>query len=213
MNLGKIIQVNSTYLIFSMLFILGSILLISQYSQAEIHLWSNHHHYPWLDAIMPWLTYLGDGWIYLILAIYSVLLLERRAFMSVLFTALLTLIFSSSLKAYFNEDRPMKYFADRGIELNEVAGVKPRYQHSFPSGHTTTAFAAWGILAFWWRKKHWQFLAFLVAVSIGYSRIYLNMHFLRDVGAGASLGTFVVLLSLYLAHRLKGDWFKEKWFK
>lgn len=212
MTLDKIIHRCSLYLLLTLLFLIGSILIITQFDQSEIHLWSDDKHGILGDQWMPWITHLGDGFIYLAIAIFSFLFLDRRAFISVLFTAVLTLITTSSLKAYFNEDRPIRYFEDRGVELHLVEGVKPRYQHSFPSGHTTTAFAAWGLIAFWGRKKYIQLIAFSIAFAAGYSRIYLNLHFLRDVSAGAALGSFVTLISLFLAFRLKSPWFKKKWF-
>lgn len=213
MALDKIIHRCATFLILTMLLLLGALLLISQYDQSSLHLWSDSHHYPWLDKLFPMITHLGDGFVYLALALFSIAFFERRAFMAVLFTATLTLLSTASLKSYFNEDRPLRYFENQGIELNQVEGVKPRYQHSFPSGHTTTAFAAWGLVAFYLRRKPWQVLAFFIAFAAGYSRIYLNMHFLRDVCAGAALGSFVMLLSLFLAYRLNSPWFAKPWFR
>ncbi len=213
MDLGSIIRRNSLFLSLSLLFILGGLYFIVSYDQASIHLWSDARHSEWADRWMPYLTHLGDGFTFLALALVSIIFFNRRAFAMALFSALLTLILSSSLKAYFNEDRPLRYFEKQDITLNEVSGVKARYQHSFPSGHTTTAFAVWGLLAFFFRSKPSQALCFGLALTAGYSRIYLNMHFLRDVGAGAALGSFIMLLSVFLAGKLRSPWFDKTWFK
>lgn len=213
MGPGFIIRKNAFFYLSTLLFVLGALYFIMLYDQASIHLAFDLKHSPNADLWMPYITHLGDGWAFLFLALLAVFFYDRRAFFTVLIAAILTLILSSSLKATFNEPRPIKFFADLGQELHQVQGVMPRYQHSFPSGHTTTAFAIWGVLAFWLRRKPWQLLCFLMALSAGISRIYLNMHFLRDVAAGAVLGSFISLLALFLAFKLKSPWFSKTWFK
>ncbi|MBS1563115.1 MAG: phosphatase PAP2 family protein, partial [Bacteroidetes bacterium] len=66
--------------------------------------------------------------------------------------------------------------------------------NSFPSGHTTSAFALATILALHATKKGWGVFFLLLAVGVAYSRIYLGQHFLPDVTMGAILGTVSGLL-------------------
>ena len=60
--------------------------------------------------------------------------------------------------------------------------------YSFPSGHTTQAFAVASVIAAhydaWWVKT----LAYGTAAAVGYSRIQQNQHFASDVVAGAFIG-------------------------
>ena len=68
---------------------------------------------------------------------------------------------------------------------HELLLYKNKY-HSFPSGHTSSAFGYFGILLFWDRRRgQW---ALLIAAAIGWSRIYLNVHHLSDVIVGALVG-------------------------
>jgi undecaprenyl-diphosphatase len=62
---------------------------------------------------------------------------------------------------------------------------KSKY-HSFPSGHTGTAFAFFGIPLVAHRQHGWW--ALLVAAAIAGSRVYLNVHHLSDVTTGALIG-------------------------
>ena len=61
---------------------------------------------------------------------------------------------------------------------------------SFPSGHTTSAFAVASVIAFQYRGKPWvQVTAYSLASLAGISRLYDNRHWISDVFAGAVFGT------------------------
>jgi len=63
---------------------------------------------------------------------------------------------------------------------------------SFPSGHTTTAFAVASVLACGYKDKIWiSITSYSVAALVGVSRINDGKHWATDVIAGAALGTFV----------------------
>ena len=62
---------------------------------------------------------------------------------------------------------------------------------SFPSGHATNAFAAATILSLCLQARGFAIPAFLFAGVVGFSRLYLGVHYPGDVLAGACLGTGV----------------------
>lgn len=61
--------------------------------------------------------------------------------------------------------------------------------YSFPSGHATISFAAAGILAFFDKKRKKYF--YLIAIVIGFSRVYLGYHYFSDVIIGAGIGWLI----------------------
>lgn len=61
--------------------------------------------------------------------------------------------------------------------------------YSYPSGHTSSAFAAAGIVAHAVGSK-WGLVAYGGAVMVGISRLQENVHFASDVVAGAIVGTY-----------------------
>jgi membrane-associated phospholipid phosphatase len=73
----------------------------------------------------------------------------------------------------------------------ELLLFKNKY-HSFPSGHTGAAFAFFGVPFFANRRHGW--LVLFAAAAIAWSRIYLNVHHLSDVMAGAFVGLITAFL-------------------
>ena len=76
---------------------------------------------------------------------------------------------------------------------------------SFPSGHATFGFIFYGTLAYFiWLTnlpKMWKYIAmtFLIALSltIGFSRVYLRVHYPSDVLGGFCLGYFWLFLMIF----------------
>ena len=82
--------------------------------------------------------------------------------------------------------------------------------HSFPSGHSTTVFAMFALVAFVHYKRPSVVIAcFVAAVLAAISRIYLAQHFAEDVMAGTLLGTLYALVMFYWLEEKKPGFFKS----
>jgi undecaprenyl-diphosphatase len=76
------------------------------------------------------------------------------------------------------------------------------HSHSFPSGHTATAFAGAMMLSYLVPRAAPAF--FVLATAIAYSRLYVGVHFPLDVVGGAVIGLATALLLLAVARRRSG---------
>lgn len=70
--------------------------------------------------------------------------------------------------------------------------------YGFPSGHAQHGAAFWGLLAAAQRSRSFTWAVGVLVALIGFSRLYLGLHFLADVLGGLAIGTALLLLFLRL---------------
>jgi membrane-associated phospholipid phosphatase len=199
----------SAYLLTSLVFILLGFGFLMMQDKSVIHLAINGLHSSFFDSFFIVFTYLGDGIFTAACSLLIALLLFHKYGWSPLILALLTLLFAGLFAQFFKQLlfpealRPLSFFGDGHLRL--IPGLEVYRHNSFPSGHTTSAFAFFGFVCLVLAKNRriWQVLAALCAVGVGYSRMYLSQHFLEDVVFGASLGILAFLLALFLTRGLK----------
>ncbi len=153
------------------------------------------------DQFFRFWTNLGDGAVWVIVGL--LFLAYRRKLLPLCFSAVIisTLIVQVTKNLIFPlVPRPTKAISELAL-IHTVPGVELHTMNSFPSGHTTTAFAVF-LLACLVIPKRWVVLAgFIYALLVGYSRIYLAQHFPLDVGAGMLAAVISVLLSITIQKR------------
>jgi membrane-associated phospholipid phosphatase len=193
------------YISLCILWWIFGIVLLSYNSPEDVYKWINTHHSPFLDKIMPFITYLGEFSLIaiigiIVLYIYRKYEVKKLLFLMILCNGIPTLI-NVVLKNLFAQHRPLYYF-EHAEWIHLVAGQPKQYHLSFPSGHTEGAFAMMTFIALLLPKK-WKWLAiflFMVALLAGYSRIYLSQHFFQDILAGSMIGTIFCLLTFIIAY-------------
>ena len=124
--------------------------------------------------------------------------IRNHAYETVISISLSTLV-SEVLKFSVKEKRPSDRYP------GEIFVNSPTTDPSFPSGHTTIAFATATSLALQYRKWYITAPAFLWASSVGFSRMYLGKHYPSDVLAGMALGVIGGIVS----HRVSVGVFKS----
>lgn len=178
-----------------------------QYTREEIYFTVNAIHNTTADILMPYITLLGAGLTIVILSIIIALYNYRKGFL-LLTSYGVTALVAQAIKHLVKAPRPKLYFTDQLDRIYFVKGVEIFSHNSFPSGHTVTAFSAGIALTYLVKNKYWGSVFLIIAVAIGYSRMYLSEHFFEDVTAGSALGVIVTVIWIYFLETkqfLKGD--------
>jgi undecaprenyl-diphosphatase len=105
----------------------------------------------------------------------------------------------------------MKYGVDRPRPFDVIQAVDPIYRPidpSFPSAHAMTAFAGAVAVGMRWKKTLVPLLA--LAAAVGYSRVYIGVHFPYDVASGALIGILIGLVAASLDLTRMVDWTERR---
>lgn len=200
---------NSIFLIPYLIFIiLGGVLLFAN-SKTDTHLEFNTFHSTFFDIFFYYITFLGDGVAALLVVIMLMAVKFRYAFIVGVANIIASLI-TQILKHTLFEDmvRPRKFF--EGIhDLYLVPGVENYLYNSFPSGHSTCAFALYFALSIIVENKILKSLFFSIALLVGISRVYLSQHFFEDIYAGSIIGVLITLVVFLISKKINANWMER----
>jgi len=193
------------YLTYALLLLLVGGLQLA-FSPTELMQWVNARNTPAADVFFTYATYLGDGAFFAVVILALLLRSYRWAIKSVA-AFLLTTLVAQGLKRLVFADRlrPAKFFEGKS-GFRYVEGVELAHYHSFPSGHSTSAFALFCLLALIVKDKRWGYAFAVLAALAAYSRVYLFQHFVEDVYAGSVLG---VVCSTLIFAALQNYWTRK----
>jgi membrane-associated phospholipid phosphatase len=155
-------------------------------------------------SIMEFVTFFGSHYFLipanLLLCIYFLLRKKSRYSIKISAIALSSLLIMLGLKLLFNRHRPL------------IPLLEPARGLSFPSGHAFMSMCFYGLLMIIiWKEERphpvlkWVLLLLVITllVMIGFSRIYLRVHYFTDVLAGFSIGFFWLFLSSFVIDSIR----------
>lgn len=139
-----------------------------------------------ITFFMKFITFLGDsGMIWIIIALLCLLRPStRRCGWSMIGALILSLVIGNlTIKPLVARLRPFQQYPD----LTSL--IPPPGEYSFPSGHSSSSFAA--AMACFTNHKKAGIPALILAALIAFSRLYVCVHFPTDVLAGSLLGALL----------------------
>jgi len=162
-----------------------------------------------LDPYMLLLSHVGNiGLIWIVLAIFLLCIKEYRVTgIAILLGLLISLTLGNGiLKPSLARLRP--YIIYSWIPSDIVVSLPTDY--SFPSGHAFGSFSAATII--FCRNKYWGIFALILALGIGFSRVYLFLHYPSDMLGGMLLGILCGIFTYKTVHHLSisPPWHKNK---
>ena len=156
----------------------------------------------WLEYPMQAFTFLGNELFFLLFMPAIYWSIDPK----IGFRAGMMLIISGGVNSFFK----FLFHSPRPFWVDErVTAYSSETSFGVSSGHSQNSAAIWGIVAASMKKKWATILVAILVFLIGVSRIYLGMHFLRDVLSGWLIGVLIVLVYMKLEKPLS-RWLQNK---
>jgi len=198
-NKNEMIIIGITSLLFIMLSILVTTNTTS-YIDTQVHSLIINIRSESLTNILTLLTNLAGATFLLALSVILLIIMKNKKNSIYIFTNLACAFFINELaKNIFERSRPV------GINLVEETGL------SFPSGHSMVGLSFYGFIAYLLyknleNKKHKIIVItslVILTLLIGFSRIYLGVHYLTDVLGGFLLSIIYLTIFIKLTQKEK----------
>jgi undecaprenyl-diphosphatase len=167
------------------------------------NLLSLHLISPRLTAFMKVVTYCASRWFlqvaYALLVLSYLIAKDWKRSIEIAVVGLGGFLVNYFMKLSFERTRP----ADPLVE--------PLQNFSYPSGHATSGFIFYGLLAYLvWKSGIPNIYKYIIAtililfsIVIGFSRVYLRLHYTSDVIAGFCIGFIWLIFCVWLMEYLK----------
>jgi undecaprenyl-diphosphatase len=136
-----------------------------------------------LSFAMPWISHTGNGYYYPAipaLLLFFDSLIAWNFFLAGLFAFGIELPLYKLLKIRIKRNRPCETLS------SVYQRIAPSDRFSFPSGHTAAAFVMATLLSYFFPLLALPFLSW--ALLVGFSRIYLGVHYPSDILVGMVIG-------------------------
>jgi len=201
---------NRTFVVPYLVILAFGTIVLQLYSKAEVFYLINETRSPIADVLFTGLTQIGSALFGVIAVIIVCFINFGKALKMALILIITGLITQILKKLVFSEALRPSLLLSRDNYPKTAENVALDMFYSFPSGHTASAFAVCFTACLISSNKKWGLLFFIIAASVGYSRIYLGQHFFSDVYFGSLEGFFIAaFLWVILDRYLKGEWMQK----
>jgi membrane-associated phospholipid phosphatase len=155
------------------------------------------HATPALTIFMKVITNLGGAAAYLALLPLIFWCFDAEKGIRLTLAVMVSVWINLALKILCGQPRPFWPAYDPSV------GIITEAANGFPSGHAQISLTLWVIVASWTGKKWGYAAAILVSLLVGFSRLYLGVHFPTDLLGGWILGALVLGAYFLFSDRAK----------
>ena len=144
---------------------------------------------PFLDHFFQLVTMLGEELFFMLILSIIYWCIHKEFGYRLGLAYLSTVAVNTALKEMFRVPRPIGRPGIRSLRIETADGS------SFPSGHSQCTATFWTSVMIQFRKKWIYVVGAILTLAVGFSRIYLGVHWLTDVIGGIIIGVLWVFIS------------------
>lgn len=152
---------------------------------------------PFFDFLFQLITICGEQIV--LISIISIIYwtLDKKFGEYIAYSVLTSVLLNNAIKDIFKMKRPIGEEGIRTLREQTATG------YSFPSGHTQGASSFYGAMAIYLKRRVMYIIATVMIILIGFSRLYLGVHYPKDVIVGGILGVLTSLICYKLYNRVE----------
>ncbi|MDD4077308.1 MAG: phosphatase PAP2 family protein [Bacilli bacterium] len=157
------------------------------------------------DILFEAITFFGEKEVLIVLLIFIYFIYSKKVGQRMAFAIFSSLLLNNVIKGIVMRERPWKH------PKANYQPVRPETAtgSSFPSGHTQNSAVTYTSFALEFKKKSITIVVGVLVLLIGFSRIYLGVHYPTDVVAGIALGISCAVAGTYLHHKCENSFRKQ----
>jgi membrane-associated phospholipid phosphatase len=188
---------NKTFFILYIPYFITLFIVSTLVTKKVSFLFINSAYSSFFDVFFTIISYLGDGLFIILLSLLLFFLKQKKLAVGLMLSYIISGIIVQVIKPILHFRRPAGFISPE-LLIHHAPWISLYHPNSFPSGHTTTIFAAAVMISLCTKNTTLAIVSMIIAVLVGYSRVYLGQHFIEDVCAGSFLGVVIGTLSYLL---------------
>ncbi|MDR3333658.1 MAG: phosphatase PAP2 family protein [Treponema sp.] len=149
---------------------------------------------PLLTELIKGITALGSEYFYIPVVLFMFWCIDERQGLRLGLLIILSSWVNGGCKELLRQPRP--------YSLDPSVGRAFEPSYGIPSGHAQLSLTFWAWVSGFWRERLWS-AAILIILVIGFTRLYLGLHFPTDLLAGWFLGGLILLLYYGFGKRIE----------
>lgn len=150
---------------------------------------------PTTDTIFRLISFLGEQYFLIIILLSIYYLFDKRIGQRIVYAMITTICLNNAIKGLIKYSRPFIYDTTLAPADNAINGATG---YSFPSGHTQNATTAYSSIALSFKNKKITIITLTIIILIALSRLFLGVHYPKDVLFGFIFGIICTLFSFYV---------------